>query len=136
VIHPATLAQVRYYHDLGRRARLLTLPVMVALVLNLIWRQFASVSEALRLLKKEGLLWAASLPVSQQALSERLRTWLADLFPRILQEVLPVRQANWQARTRPLPDEIGWALPHDERVWAVAGSTRKALLRRGAGGVI
>ena len=130
VIHPATLAQVRYYHDLGLRERLLTLPLMVALVLSLIWRQFASVSEALRVLKKEGLLWAAPSQVSQQALSERLRTLPAELFHRILQEVLPVMQATWQARTRPLPDEIQWALQHYDRVLAVDGSTLDALLRR------
>lgn len=31
IVHPATLAQVSYFHHLGLRARLLTLPVMVAL---------------------------------------------------------------------------------------------------------
>ena len=29
IVHPATLAQVSYFHRLGLRARLLTLPVMV-----------------------------------------------------------------------------------------------------------
>ena len=29
IVHPATLAQVSYFHGLGLRARLLTLPVMV-----------------------------------------------------------------------------------------------------------
>ena len=38
IVHPATLAQVGYFHGLGLRARLLTLPVMVALVLSLLWR--------------------------------------------------------------------------------------------------
>ena len=31
IVHPATLAQVGYFHGLGLRARILTLPVMVAL---------------------------------------------------------------------------------------------------------
>ena len=30
IVHPATLAQVSYFHGLGLRARLLTLPVMAA----------------------------------------------------------------------------------------------------------
>ena len=36
IVHPATLAQVSDFYGLGLCARLLTLPVMVALVLNLL----------------------------------------------------------------------------------------------------
>ena len=130
VIHPATLAQVRHYQQLGLRERTLTLPVMVALVLSLVWRQFASVSEALRVMKTEGLLWSGPIQVSQQALSERLRTFPAELFERILADVLPTMQARWRARTRPLPAEIAWATQHYRQVLAVDGSTLDALLRR------
>jgi len=112
VIHPATLAQVGHYQKLGLRERTLTLPVMVALVLSLVWRQFASVSEALRVMKTEGLLWSGPVQVSQQALSERLRTFPAELFWRILADVLPLMQARWRERTRPLPAEIAWATQH------------------------
>src|SRR5687768_11935667 len=77
VIHPATLNQVSYYHQLGLRDRVLTLPVMVALVLTMIWRHLASVAELIRMLDKEGFLWSAPLSVSQQALSQRLRTFPA-----------------------------------------------------------
>ena len=45
IVHPATLQLVDHYHHLGLRERILTLPIMVALVLSLIWRQFAGVSE-------------------------------------------------------------------------------------------
>ena len=130
VVHPATLAQIRYYHELGLRERVLTLPLMVAVVISLIWRQFGSVSEALRVLKQEGLLWAEAVEISQQALSERLRTLPSSLFERIVQEVLPTLQANWQARSRPLPPEITWALERYQQVLAVDGSTLDALLRR------
>ena len=130
VIHPATLAQAEYYQKLGLRERTLTLPVMVAVVISLVWRQFASVSEALRVLKTEGLLWADPLQVTQQALSERLRTLPADLFWQVLQDALPVMQSRWQERTRPLPAEITWVLGQYERVWAVDGSTLDALMRR------
>lgn len=75
VVHPATLQLVNYYHQLGLRARLLTLPVMVAFVLSLIWRQFNGVSELVRVVQQETLLWVPPLPrVSQQALAQRLRT--------------------------------------------------------------
>ena len=90
VIHPATLAQVAAFHDLGLRERVLTLPVLVAFVLSLIWRQLGSVSEAVRVLRQEGLLWADPLPVSQQAVSQRMRFLPAALFERVLLEVLPL----------------------------------------------
>lgn len=38
IIHPATLAQVHRYAELGLRERTLTLPIMMALVVSLIWR--------------------------------------------------------------------------------------------------
>lgn len=130
ILHPATLAQSAYYRQLGLRERTLTLPIMMAIVLSLVWRQFTSVSEALRVLQTEGLLWAPPQPVSQQALSERLRTFPAELFQRVLVTVLPVMQARWQQRQRPVPAEIEWALQHYDRIWAVDGSTLDALMRR------
>jgi len=130
VIHPATLSQVEHYQKLGLRERTLTLPIMVAVVLSLVWRQFASVSEAVRVLKTEGLLWAEPIKISQQAISERLRTLPAELFWHVLQSVLPEMHANWQKRTRPLPREIEWALQRYGRVLAVDGSTLDALMRR------
>ena len=39
---------------MGLRQRILTLPVMVAFVLSLIWRQVGSVTEAVRELSKRG----------------------------------------------------------------------------------
>lgn len=48
LIHPATYAQIAAYQAMGLRQRVLTLPVMVAFVLSLIWRQMGSVSEAVR----------------------------------------------------------------------------------------
>src|SRR3954451_3606034 len=73
LIHPATLAQVAAFHDRGLRERVLTLPVMVAFVLSLIWRQLGSVAEAVRVLTTEGVLWADAAAVSPQAVSQRLR---------------------------------------------------------------
>ncbi len=130
LIHPATLAQVAAFHDRGLRQRMLTLPVMVALVLSLIWRQLGSVSEAIRVLTAEGLLWAAPLAVSQQAVSARLRRFPAALFEGVLEEVLPRMHARWQARRRPLPPALAWAHAHFAAVVALDGSTLDALLRK------
>jgi hypothetical protein len=130
IVHPATLAQVAHYHALGLRERVLNLPVMVALVLSMIWRQLAGVSDLVRVLRTEGLLWATPQPVSQQAVSERLRTLPADLFLRLLQAILPQMQERWRARQRPLPPEIAWALRHYGQVLVHDGSTLDALLRK------
>src|SRR5215203_3339325 len=52
LIHPATYAQVATFHAMGLRERILTLPVMMAFVLSLIWRHLGSVSEATRVLRE------------------------------------------------------------------------------------
>ncbi len=130
LIHPLTLRQVAHYHDLGLRERVLSLPVMVALVLSMIWRQVGSVCTLTRLLHHEGLLWTAPVRVSQQALSLRLRVFPAALFHQVLADLLPPMQARWQARQRPLPPELAWARAHFTAVLAADGSTLDALLRK------
>ena len=130
LVHPATLAQVAAFHDRGLRERVLTLPVMVAFVLSLLWRQLGSVAEAVRVLTAEGVLWADPLAVSRQAVSERLRRLPAALFERVLLEVLPQMEARWQARRRPLPAALAWAHARFAAVVALDGSTLDALLRK------
>ena len=131
LIHPATLRLVSYYQQLGLRERLLTLPVMVALVLSLIWRQFSGVSELVRIIRAETLLWVPPLrKLSQQALDQRLRTLPAGLFLRLLRDLLPVFHARWQARQRPVPAVIAWACTHYTRLLACDGSTLDALIRK------
>ncbi len=88
---------------------MLNLPVMVALVLSMVWRQIGEVSELAKALRTEGLLWAEPRRVSQQALSERFRTFPAVLFLRVLHTVLPLMEVRWQDRQRPQPPEIAWA---------------------------
>src|SRR5206468_10842589 len=57
ILHPATLGQVSHCHELGLRQRLLTLPIMVALVLTMIWRHIGSACVLFRMLEDEGFLW-------------------------------------------------------------------------------
>lgn len=80
IIKPATLATVAHFHREGLRERTLTLPVMVAFVVSLIWRQIGGISELARLVQTESLLWEKPVRVSQQALSQRLNSLPADLF--------------------------------------------------------
>lgn len=130
VIHPATLAQLDRFRALGLRERVLSLPVMVALVVSMIWRQIGSVATLLRLLNTEGFLWSAPVVVSEQALSQRLRVFPAELFQRVLLAVLPQMAARWRERQRPLPPELAWAQQHYPAVLTVDGSTLDALLRK------
>lgn len=131
IVHPATLAQVGYFHRLGLRARLLTLPVMVGLVLGLLWRQLGSVSELVRVVQTEAVLWVPPLrDLTQQALAQRLRTLPADLFARVLGAVLPVLRARWRDRQRPLPSVVAWAQARYTAVLIADGSTLDALLRK------
>ena len=130
LIHPQTLGQVAHFHQLGLRQRVLTLPVMVALVLTMIWRQIGSTTELVRLLQQEGFLWCSPLQVSEQALSQRLRVFPAGLFQRVLLEVLPQMHARWAARDRPLPAVLAWVQARYPQVLVVDGSTLDALLRK------
>jgi len=130
LIHPLTLSQVAHYHDLGLRERALTLPVMVALVLSMIWRQIGSVRTMTRLLHTEGFLWTAPVQVSPQALSQRLQVFPAILFKEVLDALLPQMQERWAARRRPLPPEMAWARERYSAVLGVDGSTLDALVRK------
>lgn len=131
IVHPATLEQVGLYHQLGLRARILTLPVMMAFVLSLLWQQTGSVNELVKLVQQECILWVPPLhSLTQQALSTRLRMLPAELFLRVLLSILPVLNQRSLQRTRPLPAELAWAKKHYSQVLACDGSTLDALLRK------
>ena len=131
LLSPAVWAQQAYYRQLGLRARILTLPLMVAAVLTLIWRQVPSVCELARLLNREDLLWAKATKVSRQALAQRFLEFPADLLERVLQDILPQLKQRWQQRTsRPVPEALVHALSHFEHLWTADGSTLEALFRK------
>lgn len=106
VIQPAALAPVAHVHPLGLRERVLTLPGLVAFVLSLWGRPIGSVREAVRVLNAEGLRWTGTMPVSPQTLLPRLRSVPPVLFAQLLAEALPLLQARWQTRKRPLPEAV------------------------------
>src|SRR5215472_1268549 len=122
LIHPLTLAQVAHYHDLGLRERVLSLPVLVARVLRMIWRQIGAVCTLTRLLHDAGFLWTSPIQVSQQALAQRRRVFPADLFAPVLSDLRPPLHARWPARQRPRPPELTWAQAHYTAVPAVDGA--------------
>ena len=83
IVHPATLAQVGYFHRLGLRERTLSFVVMVAFVLEMVWRQIGSVNALSKLVQKEAMLWEQPRKVSQQALSQRLTSLPSELFLQV-----------------------------------------------------
>jgi hypothetical protein len=110
------------------RQRLLTLPVMVAIVVSLVWRRMPAVTEVPRVLAREGLLWVTPMRVSPQALIKRLDVLPAAVMGQLFAEVC----ARLQAQRPP-------ALPHP--CWApvraafslialVDGSTLEALRKK------
>src|SRR5437763_1103291 len=89
LIHPAIYTQIDLFAAMGLRTRILTLPVMMAFVVSLIWRQIGAVGEAVRVLNQEGLLWVNPTPVSQAAVVQRLNSLPAILFENVLKAILP-----------------------------------------------
>lgn len=131
LLQPAIEAHQTLYQKLGLRKRHLTLSVMVAIVVSMIWRQLGGGgSEIARLLRTEGLLWVPVLIVSQQAISERLRFFPPELFWRILLHILPVLRQRAHARQRPLPPLLAWAQAQYTLVLTADGSTLDALMRK------
>lgn len=112
------------------RARLLTLPLMAVLMVTLVWRQWPSLSEALRVLALEGLWEGAPLEATRQALSKRLGTLPAQLFAQLYEEALTRLRAT-QSPPPAAPGSLQASL--QERFtarWAADGSTREGLRRK------
>jgi hypothetical protein len=131
LVTPALIAQEKAYRQLGMRDRILNLPLMVAAVLTLIWRDVAGVRELTRILNREGFLWCEPKQVSQQALSQRFLTFPAEIFERVFKELLPEFERRWHSRKqRPLPESIQFTRTKFERIWACDGSTLEAIFKK------
>lgn len=131
LVKPCVYNQVAYYRSLGMRERILTLPLMLAAVLTLVWRQVPSARELNRMLARENLLWAQATKVSQQALSERLLTFPNSMFERVLTELLVPLNQRWQERQkRQIPLSVAHASKQFKNLWIVDASTLEALFRK------
>jgi Transposase DDE domain len=131
LLTPAIDAQASHYRRLGLRERILTLPLMVAAVLTLLWRDVPGVGELTRMLAREDLLWCRAINVTQQSLSQRFLEFPAELFERVFFEVLPQLKARWIERhNRPLPVSIQKAQESFEQIWIADGSTLEKLFRK------
>ena len=112
------------------RQRLLTLPVIVAIIVSLVWRRVPSVTEMQKVLVREGLWWVSPLRVSPQAITKRLDVLPAAVMGQLFTEVC----ARGQAQSPPPLPHPRWA-PVRERFPLLAivdGSTLEALRKKTA----
>lgn len=130
LLSPAVYSQQGYYQTLGRRERILTLPLMVAAVVTLLWRQVPSVGELTRRLNRDDLLWAKAVKVSRQSVSERFLSFPYRLLEGVFRDLMPTLTARWAQRERPIPASVVHARQHFEQIWAADGSVLEALFRK------
>jgi Transposase DDE domain len=110
------------------RQRLLTLPVIVAIMVSLVWRRVPSIAEVQKVLAREGLLGMAPLQVSPQAITKRLDVLAAAMRGQLLTEVC----TRAQGQPPPALPPPRWA-PVRERFPLLAivdGSTLEALRKK------
>lgn len=100
----------------------------MAVVVSLVYRRIPSLSEVLRVLEVEGLLWVEPLKVTKQALSKRLASLPAQLFAQVFEQVMD-RMRGTQVN---LPVAVGWEGIHQNftAVWIADGSTLEALKKK------
>lgn len=110
------------------RERVLTLPVMVASVLSLVYRHVNYLTDVLRLLESEGLFGFAPIEVSRQALSQRLQSLPAEWFRQMFNEV-----ANrLLEKSPPSTLEPEWQRVREKftAIWMADGSSLERLKRQ------
>lgn len=110
------------------RNRILTLPVMAAIVLSLVYRQVNHLTDVLRLLSHEGLLWAEPVSVTKQALSRRLMTMPAEWFRQMFNDVASrLREKANPTSLTPAQQNLCKRFP---ALWLADGSTLERLQRK------
>jgi hypothetical protein len=112
------------------RQRLLTLPVIVAIIVSLVWRRMPSIAEVQRVLSREGVLGVAPLRVSAQAITKRLDVLPAAVMGQLFAEVC----TRVQAQAPPPLLHPRWApvREHFPLIALVDGSTLEALRKKTA----
>lgn len=110
------------------RDRILTLSVMMALVVSLVYRQIPGLREVQRVLCEEGLLWAGRIEVSAQAVSKRLRTLPIELFAQIFEQVM--ERMNVKPQNQAVPENWQPVCAKFTAIWITDGSTLEALRRK------
>lgn len=134
VLTPGAFAPRRMADQKNKlRERILTLPVMVAIVVSLVWRKIPSLSEVLRILQIEGLLWVEAMKVSKQALSKRLEKLPAKLFAYLFEDVISIIRKESESKNFDFSiGQEAWVKvkKHFTAIWIADGSTLEALKKK------
>ena len=120
------LSGIKGTHEKAMRERVLTLPVMVAVVVSLVYRQINGLSELLRVLQQEGLLWVEPMRVSVEAVSKRLRVLPVSVFSELFEGLIPQLQGSTQvvsAVWQPVKERFS-------AIWIADGSSLEELRRQ------
>ncbi len=127
LITPGTFANLKGVKDKQRSlcSRVLTLPVMAAIVLSLVDRLLQHLTDVLRCLEVEGLLWVEATQVSRQALSQRLESLPAHLLLKLFEQVME----RLAAKKNPIEVAPAWASIASKfgAVWIADASTLEAM---------
>lgn len=109
------------------RARLLTLPVMMAVIIGLVFRRLPSLAEVQRVLESDGLLWVDPLKVSHQAINRRLDTMPAEVVSQLFQEMCDRLGSEASSESEGIWDHLCFS-----SILAVDGSTLEELRKKNA----
>jgi hypothetical protein len=109
------------------RSRVLTLPVMMAIIVGLVFRRIPSLAEVQRVLGRDGLLWVDPIKISIQAINRRLDTMPAAIVGEVFQEVCDRLKA---LPSREIPDRWNHLKGVFPSVLVVDGSTLEGLRKK------
>lgn len=98
---------------------------MAAIVLSLVYRQINYLTDVLRCLEVEGLLWVEAMSVSRQATTNRLESLPAKLFVGLFEQVIE----RLAAKKKPTEVDPRWSSVVEEfsAVWIADASTLEAV---------
>ncbi|MEM7713203.1 MAG: IS4 family transposase [Cyanobacteria bacterium P01_A01_bin.68] len=127
LLSPGTFANLKGVKDKERslRQRVLTLPVMAAIVLSLVYRQVQHLTDVLRMLEVEGLLWVEQTKVSKQALSERFNSLPSSLFASLFEQL--IERLKNKNRTQQLAGQWKPVADKFNEIWIADASTLEAI---------
>lgn len=127
LLSPGTFTNLKRVKDKERdlRDRVLTLPVMAAIVLSIVYRQIQHLTDVVRTLETETLLWAPTMQVSKQALSQRLNSLPSHLFLGLFDQV--IERIAIKNRTKQLAHKWAPVAQKFSAVWIADASTLEAI---------
>ncbi len=109
---------------------LLTLPAMMTLIVDLLWRKTRSIHDIRQALHSEGLLPGSDGPPPAREAAQHMDRLSAHMFQRLLLDILPQAHQRWQQRQRPLSPVLSSVQQHFSAILSVDGTTMESMQRR------